>query len=178
MSCTEIYAFNREGNACYVADIHNAWRGAMAVWRDMEERHLPPKIYYGRKMSRLSGFNTKDADEVWGLFDNKEIPEHERIVLGTTFDKCLVRKENFPKVIEAFRKFGGNTSLPEQAEVLEKLVADDDCIAVGWNQTSVNGNSWSSKGGYNEETDESIPYNCKTMNDHFWLFDDLNEEEK
>lgn len=176
MSYTEIYGFDREGNAYGVADIHNAWRGGYAVWKTMEERHLPPKFAYGRKVSRLSlALMDKDATgEIWSLADNKEIPEHERIVLFTTFDKCLVKKENLSRVIEAFRKFGGETSLPEQADVLEKLLEDDDCIAVGWNQTSVSCDTWTTKGGYIEETDESVPYNCLTMDGHYWLFDELN----
>lgn len=173
MSCTEIYAFDKDGNAYEVSEIRNAWRGAMAIWRTMEERHLPPKTFYGQKMSRLCGFNQKDADEVWGLFDNTKVPEHERIVLGTTFDKCLVKKEDFPKVIEAFRKFGGETSLPEQADILEKLLDDDDCIAVGWDQNDISESFWLK---YDDEMDTTHPYNCLTMADHWWLFDDLKSE--
>lgn len=177
MSCTEIYGFDREGNAYWEADIKNAWRGSMAIWRIMEERHLPPNLLYGRPLSRLV-VSLNAAKEVWALADNKEIPEHERIVMLTTMDKCLVKKENLSKVIEAFRKFEGVTSLPEQADILEQMMADDDCIAVGWNQTSINYSFWSEGGGYNEEADESIPYNCLTQNKHFWLFDDLNATEE
>lgn len=180
MSCTEIYGFNREGNAYWVADIRNAWRGGFAVWTAMEERHLPPKICYGREMSRLvlAHMDKGATSEIWGLAENKEVPEHERIVLFTTFDKCLVKKENLPRVIEAFRKFGGETSLPEQADVLEKLLEDDNCIAVGWNQTSVSCDTWTSKGGCIEESGESVPYNCLTMDGHYWLFDELNSTEE
>ena len=174
MSCTEIFAFDIAGNAHEYCDIRNAWRGAMAVWRKMEEEYLPPKIFYGQKISRLMGLNPKDADEIWDLFSNTKVPEHERIVLGTTFDKCLVRKEDIPKVIEAFRKFGGETSLPEQADVLEKLLGDDNCIAVGWNQNSVCDSFWIK---YNEETDTYYPYNFLAMNEHWWLFDDLKSED-
>lgn len=173
MSYTEIYKFTREGEACWVSDIRNAWRGAMAVWRIMEERHLPPKYVYGRLLSRLVE-GQKAAMEVWQLYQNKKVPEHERIVMLSTMDKCLVKKENLPRLIEAFRKFEGDTSLPEQADILEQLLTDDDCIAVAWNQTSVAASVWDR---YDEETDEMVPYNCLTQNDHFWLFDDLDEEE-
>ena len=172
MSSTVIYAFDREGNACKEIGIRNAWRGAMSVWDIMESRHLPPYYMQGIKLRRVI-CGAAAANEVWALADNKEIPEHERIVMLTTMDKCLVKKENLPKVIEAFRKFDGITSLPEQADILEKLLADDNCIAVGWNQTSVSSSFWFK---YNEETGKITPYNCLTMNDHFWLFDDLNEE--
>lgn len=175
MSSTIIYGFNKEGEPFFLGATKNAWRGGMAIWRELEKRHLPP--YYVRydkiyPISRLAAFSDEDAaKEIWDLAKRKDIPLHERIVLHTTFDYCLVKAEDIPKVIDAFRKFGGTTSLPEQADILEKL--PEGTIAVGWNQTSVAADDWSNKGGYDEENDEPIPYNCLTMNEHYWLFDEL-----
>lgn len=175
MSSTIIYGFNKKGNAFLLGETRNAWRGGVAIWCELEKRHLPP--YYGRydkirPISRAMAFSDENAaKEIWNLADRKDIPLHERIVLHTTFDHCLVKAEDVPKVIDAFRKFGGTTSLPEQADTLEKL--PEGTIAVGWNQTSVVADDWSNKGGYDEENDEAIPYNCLTMNEHYWLFDEL-----
>lgn len=163
MSYTELFGFDRKGNAYPQAEVENAWRGAMAIWNIMEKRHLPPAPY-----SRL--MNPVEAKKIWGLYADKRVPMHERIVLLSTMDKCLVKKEDFPRLIEAFRKFEGDTSLPEQADILETMMADDDCIAVGWNQTTVSASHWSR---YDEDADDEIPYNCLTGEDHFWLFDDL-----
>ncbi len=177
MSSTIIYGFNKQGEAFTLGETENAWRGGMAIWRELEERHLPPYYYRGDRrcpQSRLMAFFDENAaKEIWNLADRKDIPLHERIVLHTTFDYCLVKAEDIPKVIEAFRKFGCDDyiSLPEQADILEKL--PDGTIAVGWNQTSVVCDDWSNKGGYDEENDEAIPYNCLTMNEHYWLFDEL-----
>lgn len=44
MSYTEIFAFNKEGNAYMAGMARNSWRGAMMIWNIMEERHLPPYI--------------------------------------------------------------------------------------------------------------------------------------
>ncbi len=44
MSFTEIYAFDKAGIPRLYGVVHNAWRGAMAVWNIMEERHLPPFV--------------------------------------------------------------------------------------------------------------------------------------
>ena len=41
MSYTELYAFDKTGKAKLFGTVHNAWRGAMRVWRIMEERYLP-----------------------------------------------------------------------------------------------------------------------------------------
>jgi len=143
MSCTEIYSFNNDGNTEYIADVENSWRGAMAIWSYLEKKYLQPYIpnyvkccnWYRSEMtseeiferigfepSRFSSFSEDNPmKEVWNLADNTDIPEYERIVLFTTFDKFLVKKEDIPKVIVTFRKFEAETSLQEQADILEEL---------------------------------------------------------
>lgn len=203
MSCTEIYAFDQAGFPHLYGEVYNSWRGAMAVWHIMEERHLPPFVPWyvkscnwyhpdmapeeverriGYKPSRALCYGGKEepAREIWNLVDSPDIPEHEKIVLYTTFDHCLVRAENLPAVIAAFRAFEGadhqgETNLGEQANILEEISRDPEVIAVGWNQTSVNADTWSSIGGYDSVKDEPIPYNCLTGDAHYWLFDDLKE---
>lgn len=44
MSYTEIFSFDQMGNAHYYDAVKNSWQGAMAVWSEMEKRHLPPYI--------------------------------------------------------------------------------------------------------------------------------------
>ena len=102
MSYTEIYAFGKDGNAHLAGEVHNAWRGSMAVWQIMEKRYLPQFYDHGVKTTRmLSGKHGKDdpAREVWALADNLEIPLHERISMFVTFDDCLVKAEDIPKVV-------------------------------------------------------------------------------
>lgn len=175
MSYTEIYAFDKEGNAHLYGKIQNAWRGAMAVWRTMEERYLPPYQMHGIKTSRTLGgiFGGKNpAMEIWKLADSLKVPIDERIVLHTTFDKCLVKKEHLHCVIDAFNRFDGDTSLQLQAQILEQMEKDPDIIAVGWNQTSVIADTWSNY-RYDDVIDAPMPYNCLTGQDHYWLFEQL-----
>lgn len=188
MSYTEIFGFDLEGNAHFEGEAHNAWRGGMAIWRIMELRHLPPlPPQYGMECHRYSTFPVGGKEnpmkEIWDLADNPDIPVDQRIVLFTTFDNCLVKKEDLPRVIEALRAFEGEdhrgeTNLGEQADILEQIAKDPEVIAVGWNQTSVNTDTWSNAGGYDDVKDEPIPYNCLTGDTHYWLFDELKEEEK
>ncbi len=195
MSCTEIYGFDKDGNAYLQAEINNAWRSAMAIWRILEEKYLPPYIpdyikhanWYSPEMSfdevvakncfkpsRLVMSFIKDnpAQEIWDLAASEKVSVTDKIVLLTTFDKVIVKKENFSRVIEAFNAFEGETSLKEQAAVLREMLGDENCIAAGWNQTSVNANTWST---YNcdDKTGKCVPYNCLTQNEHYWLFDEL-----
>lgn len=176
MSCTEIFGFDKNGDAYYYDSVENAWRGGMAIWHYLEKKYLPP--YYTKyahfEISRCHSMDNEAMKDIWQLANDERVSEVDKICLITTFDNVLVKKEDMPKVIEAFRSFDGETSLKEQADILEAMANDDDCIAVGWNQTSVNADTWE-HGSYNEETDEVIPYNCLTQDKHGWLFHDTFE---
>ncbi len=195
MSCTEIYGFDKEGNVYLQAEISNAWRGAMAIWESLEEKYLSPYIpdyikhanWYSPEMSfneivARNGFKPSrllpsfgegsPVQEIWDLADSEKVCVTDKIVLFTTFDKVLVKKEDLSRVIEAFNAFEGETSLKEQAAVLQKMLGNENCIAVGWNQTSVSADTWGNY-NYDDETDERLPYNCLTQDEHYWLFDEL-----
>jgi hypothetical protein len=177
MSYTEIYKFKKDGNTEFLNETQNAYRGAMAVWNIMDKKYLPPYVpkhkiiidieYYYRSFE-MGG---KALGEVWGLFDNGAVSRVDRIVLGSTFDNAIVKKENLEELIKAFREFEGETSLKEQADIIEDAFKnDDDLIAIGWNQTSVNGDAWIE---YYDENDEAVMYNILSMNKHFDVFEDL-----
>lgn len=186
MSYTEIYGFNKEENAYFAEKVKNSWRGAMAIWLILEEKYLPPfrpsyvpsnipdseiKNYCGYKPSRYTSFNNVAMKEIWNLVDDKRLSKCEKIVLASTFDNVIVKKENMPKLISAFKEFEGDTLLKEQSDVIETLLQDENCIAVGFNQTSTNGTTWVNRGGY-DENQNPIPYNILTGDEHWELFND------
>ena len=192
MSYTEIFAFNKDGLCCEEYAIKNAWSGAMAVWGILEEKYLPPyrpryvpdgmsmqefEQRFGFKPSRLSFTSVSEKEnpmyEIWKLFENKSVSLDDRIVLGTTFDNVLVRRCEIGKVIDAFRNFDGETSLNDQADILEKIMEDENISAIGWNQTSVNADTWMNIGITGENDEECCPYNYQEQDDHWWLFDEL-----
>lgn len=152
MNYTEIFKFDKQGNSESIGEVHNSWRGSLAIWEFMGNKYCG----HGASM-----FDIEKMREIWNLVDNSSVPTTERIVLFTTLDKCLVKKENLEKVIGAFREFEGNTSLSEQADILEELLSDDNCIAIGWHQNSISCEQW-------------FDYNCLDNTDHYWLFDELN----
>ena len=193
MSYTEIYGFSNHGKAYLYGRVENSWRGGMAIWRILEEKHLPQyrppyvpayipddqvESWCHFKPSRLIGIDGSAAKEVLELVNNKAIPIHERITLATTLDYCIVKKEHIPKLIEAFNAFEGETSLPEQVKILQAMYEDKKCIAVGWNQTSVNCTTWDTYG--RDKKGNCKPYNLKIGDKHWSLFDDedIKEAEK
>lgn len=194
MSYTEIFGFDKDGNAYSAGEVQNAWRGAWSVWTYFEDKYLPLyipdyikyTIWYKPNMSNeevisKNGFkptrlNSNDGSiqEIWNLVDDTSISVNERIVLMTTFDKVLVKKENLQQVINAFNSFPNkDTSLKQQAQILQTLLNDNNCIAVGWNQNSVCADNWTN---FNKVDDTIKPYNCLKQDEHCWLFDELVEE--
>lgn len=158
----------------------------MAIWLILEEKYLPPyrpsyvpssvpdseiEHYCGYKPSRCTSFNQTAMKEIWNLVDDERLSECEKIVLASTFDNVIVTKENMPKLISAYREFEGDTSLKEQSDVIETLLQDENCIAVGFNQTSTNGTTWVNRRGY-DENQNPIPYNILTGDEHWELFND------
>jgi hypothetical protein len=188
MSYTEIYGFDKEGNAYCEAEVKNAWRGAMAIWNTLEKKYLPKyrpsyvpsyisddnvEGFLGYKPSRLTAMmDDKAMKEVWGLANDSRLKDCERIALASTFDRVIIKRENMLRLISAFREFDGETSLKAQADLIEKMLNDENCMAVGFNQTSVNGDTWSNFGGYDDEKDEEIPYNIFTGDKHWELFEE------
>lgn len=182
MSYTELYKFKKNGNGVFLDEVQNSHRGAMSVWCILEERYLSefipdyvknlPMSLRQTTYSRVSGKNIK---EVWDLFYDDNVSLTDKIVLGTTFDNVIVYKKDFKKVIDSLNNFGDDnrTNLKEQAKIIESIINSKLVIAIGWNQTSINGDNWSNYGGYNRN-DNPIPYNILTGNKHWDLFEDIN----
>lgn len=184
MSYTELYGFTKTGVES-IGETRNAWRGAMAVWTFLEKKYLPKyrpswarddKMDYSRT---CSGIGSKDdIKEIWDLFRSKKISDSERIVMGSTYDNVLVKVEDIEKVLKAFREFEGETSLKEQADIIEEALKElPDIIAIGWNQTSVNGDTWTNTGGHDEVSGESVPYNLETGAKHWFLIETIERED-
>jgi len=178
MSYTELYTFDKEGNAKDLGEIQNSWRGAMAIWNILDKRYLPKFIPEWAKVTKeylvKDYYRSSDPEkikEIWNLYKDEKISETDKIVLASTFDNVVVKKENINRLIKAFREFEGETSLSEQADMIESVVNDPDVIAIAWNQTSVMADNWVSY-EWNEEKEESICYNLNDMNKHWFLFED------
>jgi hypothetical protein len=153
----------------------------MAVWNRLDEKYLPELPSDNPFIGKMEGRNYRSAQmwnpnalkEVWDLYKNPDVSNTDKIVLGSTFDMVIVKRENLTELITAFREFDGETSLKEQADEIESLLkTDTDFIAIAWNQTSVNGDTWTNFGGYDDDKDEEISYNILTGTDHWDLFDD------
>jgi len=174
MSSTEIYKFKKNGDAEFIGETKNAHRGAMSVWSHLEKKYLPPVMKFGKAIPRRFLFLEKESvNDIWALHKTDTISETEKICLLSTFDNAIAQKDGLRDLIKAFREFDGETSLKEQADIIEKeFDEDNDLLAIGWNQTSVNDDTWLNIGGYDEDKEKSIPYNIFKGNEHWFIFED------
>lgn len=184
MSFTEIYIFENGGTALFYEEVHNAFRGAMAVWMQIEKKYLqslpapdweirPEQGKYYSRFTRAPLYEEGKTfrKEVWDLrFKESPLTRNERIVFLSTMDNAVIKRENLPELIKAYREYEGETSLPEQADILEKIYNEEsDIMAVGFNQTSVCADPWVS--GELDEEGDTIPYNLLNGDEHFFVFD-------
>lgn len=189
MSSTEIYVFRKDGYAEKYANVHNSWRGAYTIWTMLEKKYLQshrpaydpdlkhaPRGYWSRfdYVSYNEEDRQKALKEVWDLAkEGSPLTENERIVFISTMDWMICEIEDLPELIKAYRTFEGDTSLPEQANILEKILNEKDVIAIGINQTSVAA-GWDERGDEQdpENPEENLPYNILKENKHFYLFEE------
>ena len=170
MSYTEMYKVNSDGTVHHAAEFRNSFRGAFLVWKQMGERYL------GIDAGKAIAYN-ESMQEVWNLWKSPDVPLHHRIVMMSTFDHVMVRRENLPRLIAAIEKYALSFdpgTLLQQAHKLQELAQDESVLAVCWNQTSVNCGVWWVYDGSNDE-DEGQPYNINRDSDHYFLFDEINE---
>lgn len=160
MSCTELFYFNKRGNAKFLGETPNAFRGAIKVWGILESKYLEPKEY--------RRYGVEQMKEIWDLHNDPRLPRTEKICLLSTFDNVIVLTRDLPELVKSFEEFEGETSLYEQAALIKPLIVKDkDVLAIGWNQTSVNADTWLNFGGYSRN-DNAKPYNILKMDDRHW----------
>jgi hypothetical protein len=173
MSRTTMYAAPEGGTFRQVAEFSNSYGSAMYVWAALGKKYFGDEYFV---MSR--------SEEFWPLWKDSCPSESERTVLLFTFDKCLVKATDAPRLASAFRRFVGEhppvgvvCTLPAQAEVLDAIATlplDFVPYAIGWRQTSVTNNRWGWRHTGPGE-DDGTEYNLSADSDHFWLFDELDE---
>lgn len=159
MSETVIYGVKSNGEVIFVDEVENSYRGAIHVWQRLCEK-------YEIEGSMFGGFQ-----KLWKLTDKEVLTKAENIVLKSTFDNVIVKKEDIPLLLEAFKEYDKNfpnSSLLEQAVIIEENILNNvEMIGVCWNQTSINSNPWLFD--YNDEKDEEIPYNVFKGETHKFL---------
>lgn len=184
MSYTEIYYFDEKWDWNFLWEIKNSNLSAPLVWKDLEDKYLWwwKDIYWIWKLFSRNILDIEYMYEIWNLYKDKRLTRDEKIVLMSTFDNIVIFKKDFNDLINAFKnyksldKYSHNT-LSKQWEMIEEFIKNNkNILAIWFNQTSINADNWSNNWWYDEEKEDSIPYNILTMDDKHWDFFEENKE--
>ncbi len=152
----------------------NSWGGAARIWDAMFNRYLnddnePHKTWL---MLGASGIS-----KLWVLADREDLPRCERAVHAATFDRALVRRENFADFANDLRAFvvdypvvGKVCHLRAWADFVDTCEAE----AIGFQATTVSDNLWYT---YDEETDTTTPYDYNEQNEHLWVYEYIAQKQ-
>jgi hypothetical protein len=154
MSYCKIITF-KNGKPAGGVEFQNAWGGAARIWNALFEKHL--KNPFIQNHSWLCS----DKQALWDLAKRKTspLPECERAVHASTFDRAYVNRQNFPRFCADLRSFDVTypvaqavvNHLSAWADTIEKLGTDVE--AIGFLGTSVGENLWVE---YDQENDRDI----------------------
>jgi hypothetical protein len=149
----------------------NSWGGAARIWDSLFQKYI-------EKIDEYDNWLRAGADKrLWQVWKDPRLQECERLVYFLCCDDALVKREDFTKMAEAIRKFkelhpskeGHVCHLNLFAEVFET----ETCDAIGMHATSVCENPWI---GWDEKTDEAVPYNFLTGTKHWFVYDKQKDE--
>jgi len=170
MSYTTLFKVPKSGEIEDYAEFKNAFRGAFNVWSEMAKAFL---CMEDLPMSRDGGMK-----QVWDLAQSENVPLNDRIVMASTFDRVMVKREHLFLVAAAMDDFANRYDpghLPEQAKKLRELAKDESCFAVCWRQTSVTADMWMEQTGEIDEYGDIgyRMYDVSKDNNHWFLFDEI-----
>lgn len=175
MSYTKMFKIAPDGTWDEAGHYQNSHGFAAFIWTALVERYNLTEAMWRADES----FEKEPMD--FGMFGSWRYVWHqhskgaldlsafEHNVLTATYDRYMVQAEDFEKFatsLEEFEKRHGRDNrichLKAMAEDVRKLIGTD-AIGVCWYPMSVSENYWTT---YNEETDESIPYNFVQEENH------------
>jgi len=172
MSYTTLYKVSQTGKIKTYRDYRNAFRSAWLVWDTMS------KLYLGRDAIEFTLSGDRSLQPVWDLWKDPNVHESHRIVMASTFDRVMVRRENLDRLVLAYDAYADAVEDPghilEMAHALRELAQDEDCLAVCWQQTSVSEDLWIipvTCPTCGQDMDESRPYDINLDNNHWFLFE-------
>lgn len=170
MSRTEIYAVAPEtGDVELEAEISNSWRGAMLIWTTLAEKYGITNPGEGHMLMLREPL----LQQLWGLSVDDRLAWWERVILLTTFDRVVILRDDFGRLIEACEQWSANVgdagSIPEQGGCFRLIEHHERPFrGICFNQTTVSQSHW---WRYADGDDEGRPYNVDVDTDWWSLFD-------
>jgi hypothetical protein len=179
MSYTTLYGAPKKGELEILQEYKNSHGSAPAIWSHLSQKHLGQRHLFG----------DEEYKKLWALQDDARLEEYEKTALVATFDNCMIKTKDLPRVIDAFEKVYAATQNPQYINHLSAIAGDLKTVdakqyaAVCFCWTSVCGDAWYSydkeefrntKTGEIKEMDseESRLYDLSKDTKHWFLFED------
>lgn len=169
MSTCELVYF-KDGKAACVHEWSNSWGGAARIWTSLYDKHLKDPL---KPYDSWLGNGGKNKP-LWDLAKRTDLPNHHRAVHAFTFDFAMVSREHFQRLADDLRKFADDFQVDGVCHLRSWADAIESCEfeAVGLHATSVSESLWFD---WDEEADESIPYDLNAREDHFEVYEELDK---
>lgn len=102
MSHSRLFFFDKNNEIIEVKELQNAWGGAAYIWDCLYNKYLKnPDKEYDNWLSSVM----KEPNKLWNLVDDERLPMFAKVCLMYTFDRIIVKKENFVKLSQDFDEF-------------------------------------------------------------------------
>lgn len=125
-----IYIFgSKNGKWTQLGEVKNSWYWHMNIWLSLWEEHMKEKE---DSKSLLLNPYSKSLSEIWALASYQDVPEFERAVLNSTFDKTIIRRSSVDWLVEQIEKF--EEKYPEKTSAkgiiacFKSIMADEKLI--------------------------------------------------
>ena len=169
MSYTEMLVVRKNGDVESYKEYRNSHLFAIPIWEYMWER------YIGEKYSISS-----NHDVLWKLYNDESILDADRAILASTYDNVVLKSENFLRFVIDAKQMPPRFCEYHIVTIIEDIKSffgNEDIIGVCWNGTSISCDFWNVPEG-DEYCGDSRPYNIFKDDDHWFLYDALDKENK
>jgi hypothetical protein len=178
MSTCSIVTF-KNGKAGEEVEFRNAWGGAAFIWSALFDKYLKdPAIEYHNWLSTAAS-----SSKLWELADREDLSICERILMKSTFDYAMVRREHFAEFCAHLREFTkmyppkGQTicHLNAWADEIERLIVPvAEIEAIGFYGTSCSDNLWFLPAGDDEDYKG---YDLNEHDKHFEIYESMDNDD-
>ncbi len=168
MSSTSLVEFKNDvADTCH--EFSNSWGGFARIMDVLFQKYIPKTYEFD------SWLQAAQDGRLWKVCRDARLSEAERIVYAFCCDNALVKKEDFPAMATALRDFTKENHVDKglcHLEGFAKVFDVSDADAIGLHATSVCENPWFT---WDEESDETVPYNISTGDKHWFVFESLED---
>jgi len=170
MSYVEVFRVDKDGDVVSYDTARNNHGFAPLVWEKLGEKYEVPRTNeYYLMMDKPA------LEATWKLRGEGKLDRLDNVLMGATFDRVWVKREDVPLLVEACRRFNRDhiagaklvDTVDRTADLLEMMFKEfSDDLGVAFNMCSANGAFWHVRVPCSECgctcNGDTRPYNVKT----------------